>query len=71
VVKLTGFAASQPISPAGDPGRYDREVLLAAHLWEGEWVSMQDIRKGPPPDNGLEVMYHAATLGNRMPAAKD
>jgi FtsP/CotA-like multicopper oxidase with cupredoxin domain len=30
------------------------------------WVSMQDIRKGPPPNNGLEVMYHAATLGERM-----
>jgi FtsP/CotA-like multicopper oxidase with cupredoxin domain len=27
---------------------------------------MQDIHKGPPPDNGLEVMYHAATLGDRM-----
>jgi FtsP/CotA-like multicopper oxidase with cupredoxin domain len=27
---------------------------------------MQDLRKGPPPDNGLEVMYHAATLGERM-----
>jgi FtsP/CotA-like multicopper oxidase with cupredoxin domain len=27
---------------------------------------MQDIRKGPPPDNGLEVMYHAASLGDRM-----
>jgi FtsP/CotA-like multicopper oxidase with cupredoxin domain len=41
-------------------------VTLAAHHWEGMWVSMQDIRKGPPPDNGLEVMYHAATLGDRM-----
>jgi FtsP/CotA-like multicopper oxidase with cupredoxin domain len=41
-------------------------VLLATHLWEGEWVSMQDIRKGAPPDNGLEVMYHSATLGDRM-----
>ena len=51
---------------AGDPGAYDREVLLAAHAWEGTWVSMQDIKKGPPPDNGLEVMYHAATLGGRM-----
>jgi FtsP/CotA-like multicopper oxidase with cupredoxin domain len=59
-----GFLIVEPA--AGDPGRYDREVLLAAHLWEGEWVSMQDIRKGPPPDNGLEVMYHAATFGNRM-----
>jgi FtsP/CotA-like multicopper oxidase with cupredoxin domain len=27
---------------------------------------MQDIHKGPPPDNGLEVMYHSATLGERM-----
>lgn len=59
-----GFLIVEPAT--GDPGRYDREVLLAAHLWEGEWVSMQDIRKGPPPDNGLEVMYHGATLGDRM-----
>lgn len=44
------------VKPASDPGRYDREVLLAARRWEGEWVSIQDIRKGPPPDNGLEVM---------------
>jgi FtsP/CotA-like multicopper oxidase with cupredoxin domain len=54
------------VEPASDRGRYDREVLLAAHHWEGSWVSMQDMRKGPPPDNGLEVMYHAATLGDRM-----
>jgi FtsP/CotA-like multicopper oxidase with cupredoxin domain len=59
-----GFLIVEPA--AGDPGRYDREVLLAAHLWEGEWVSIQDIRKGPPPNNGLEVMYHAATLGDRI-----
>lgn len=59
-----GFLIVEP--PTGDPGRYDREVLLAAHHWEGHWVSMQDIRKGPPPDNGLEVMYRAATLGERM-----
>ncbi len=54
------------IEPAADPGRYDREILLAAHHWEGSWVSLQDFRKGPPPNNGLEVMYHAATLGDRM-----
>jgi hypothetical protein len=48
------------------PTRYDREILLAARYWEGSWVSMQDIHKGPPPDNGLEVMYQAATLGERM-----
>jgi FtsP/CotA-like multicopper oxidase with cupredoxin domain len=54
------------VEPAEDPGSYDREILLAAHHWEGHWVSLQDIRKGPPPDNGLEVMYHAATLGEQM-----
>ena len=59
-----GFLLIEPA--AGDPGRYDREVLLAARHWEGSWVSMQDIHKGPPPDNGLEVMYHSATLGERM-----
>ena len=59
-----GFLIVEPA--AGDPARYDREVLLAARRWEGEWVSMQDLRKGPPPNNGLEVMYHAATLGERM-----
>jgi FtsP/CotA-like multicopper oxidase with cupredoxin domain len=59
-----GFLIVEPA--AGDPGSYDREVLLAAHHWEGHWVSLQDIKKGPPPDNGLEVMYHAATLGDRM-----
>jgi FtsP/CotA-like multicopper oxidase with cupredoxin domain len=54
------------VEPTNDPGRYDREILLAARRWEGEWISMQDIRKGPPPNNGLEVMYHSATLGERM-----
>jgi FtsP/CotA-like multicopper oxidase with cupredoxin domain len=54
------------VEPASDRGRYDREVLLAAHHWDGHWVSLQDFKKGPPPDNGLEVMYHAATLGERM-----
>lgn len=54
------------VEPTSDPGRYDREILLAARRWEGEWVSMQDIRKGPPPNNGLEVMYRSATLGERM-----
>jgi FtsP/CotA-like multicopper oxidase with cupredoxin domain len=59
-----GFLIIEPA--AGDPGSYDREVLLAAHHWDGHWVSLQDIKKGPPPNNGLEVMYHAATLGDRM-----
>jgi FtsP/CotA-like multicopper oxidase with cupredoxin domain len=51
------------VEPAGDPGRYDREIMLAAHHWEGHWVTG---RKGPPADNGLEVMYRSATLGDRM-----
>jgi FtsP/CotA-like multicopper oxidase with cupredoxin domain len=59
-----GFLIVEPAT--GDPGRYDREVLLASHTWEGHWVSMQDMKKGPPPDNGLEAMYRSATLGDRM-----
>jgi FtsP/CotA-like multicopper oxidase with cupredoxin domain len=54
------------VQPANDPGRYDREILLAAHHWEGRWVSMQDIRKGPPPDNGLEVVYASASFNDKM-----
>jgi len=54
------------IEPTGDPGRYDREVLLAAHHWEGSWVSMQDLRRGPPPDNGLEVLYKSASFNDKM-----
>ena len=59
-----GFLIVEPA--AGEAGRYDREVLLAARRWEGSWVSMKDIRKGPPPNNGLEVMYGSATLGERV-----
>jgi FtsP/CotA-like multicopper oxidase with cupredoxin domain len=59
-----GFLIVDPA--AGDPARYDREVMLAAHRWDPMWVSVQDLRKGPPPDNGLETMYGSATLGDRM-----
>jgi FtsP/CotA-like multicopper oxidase with cupredoxin domain len=54
------------IDPATEAGRYDREVLLAAHHWEPKWVSMQDIRRGPPPDNGLEVLYASASFNDKM-----
>jgi FtsP/CotA-like multicopper oxidase with cupredoxin domain len=54
------------VEPANDAGRYDQEVLLAAHHWQGSWVSMQDIRSGPPPDNGLEVLYAAASFNDKM-----
>ncbi len=59
-----GFLIVEPA--AGDPGRYDREVLLAAHHWDGRWVSLQDFEPGPPKDNGLEVVFAAATLDSRM-----
>jgi FtsP/CotA-like multicopper oxidase with cupredoxin domain len=54
------------VEPAAEGQGYDREVLLAAHHWEGSWVSLQDIRKGPPPDNGLEVMYASASFNDKM-----
>jgi FtsP/CotA-like multicopper oxidase with cupredoxin domain len=54
------------VEPRNDPAHYDREVLLAAHHWEPRWVSMQDIRKGPPPDNGLEVLYASASFNDKM-----
>ena len=60
---MYGFLIVEPINA---PGRYDQEVLLAAHHWEGSWVSMQDIRRGPPPDNGLEVMYASASFNDKM-----
>ena len=53
------------IEPKNNPGNYDQEVFLAAHQWEPQFVSMQDIRKGPPPDNGLEVMYRAASINDK------
>lgn len=59
------------VEPTSDPGHYDQEILLAAHHWEGSWVSMQDIRKGPPPDNGLEVMYAAASFNSHALGSGD
>ena len=59
-----GFLIVEPV--AGDPGRYDKEILLASHAWDGTWDSMQDTEKDAPPDNGLEAMFRAATLGDRM-----
>src|SRR5437773_8838846 len=53
------------IEPKNNPGQYDQEVFIAAHQWNPEFVSMQDLKKGPPPDNGLEVMYHAASFNDK------
>jgi FtsP/CotA-like multicopper oxidase with cupredoxin domain len=54
------------VEPANERALYDQEVLLAAHHWEGSWVSLQDIRQGPPPDNGLEVKYASASINDKM-----
>jgi len=53
------------IEPNDDPGRYDQEVFIALHHWEPYFVSMQDIRQGPPPDNGLEVAYKVASFNDK------
>jgi FtsP/CotA-like multicopper oxidase with cupredoxin domain len=53
------------IEPAQNPGAYDREVFIALHQWAPQWVSLQDIRKGPPPNNGLEVVYGAASFNDK------
>jgi len=50
------------IEPKDIPGRYDQEIFIAMHHWDPYFVSMQDLRKGPPPDNGLEVAYTAASF---------
>jgi FtsP/CotA-like multicopper oxidase with cupredoxin domain len=53
------------IDPKENPGRYDQEIFIAMHHWEPHFVSMQDLRKGPPPNNGLEVMYRSASFNDR------
>jgi FtsP/CotA-like multicopper oxidase with cupredoxin domain len=35
------------------------------HHWEPSFVSMQDIRQRPPPDNGLEVAYKSASFNDK------
>lgn len=53
------------IDPVSDPARYDQEVFLALHHWEPAWVSLQDRIKGPPPNNGLEVVYKSASVNDK------
>jgi FtsP/CotA-like multicopper oxidase with cupredoxin domain len=54
------------VDRASDAAPYDQEIMLAAHHWEPRWVSIQDLRKGPPPDNGLEVVYASASFNDKM-----
>ena len=53
------------IAPRHEPGRHDREVFIAMHHWEPAFVSLQDVRKGVPPDNGLEVAYKSASFNGK------
>jgi FtsP/CotA-like multicopper oxidase with cupredoxin domain len=53
------------VEPKHDPGRYDQEVFIAMHQWEPSFVSMQDLHRGPPPDNGLEVAYKSASFNSK------
>jgi FtsP/CotA-like multicopper oxidase with cupredoxin domain len=46
------------VEPANDPGRYAQEALLAAHHWEGSWVSLQDIRRGRRPTTASRYGTH-------------
>jgi FtsP/CotA-like multicopper oxidase with cupredoxin domain len=53
------------IEPTHDPGRFDQEVFIAMHQWEPSFVSMQDLHPGPPPNNGLEVIYKSASFNSK------
>jgi len=53
------------IEPKSEPGNYDHEVFIAMHHWQPHFVSMQDFKKGPPPNNGLEVMYRSASFNDK------
>jgi FtsP/CotA-like multicopper oxidase with cupredoxin domain len=53
------------IEPARDPGRFDQEIFIAMHQWEPSFVSMQDLHPGPPPNNGLEVIYKSASFNSK------
>jgi FtsP/CotA-like multicopper oxidase with cupredoxin domain len=53
------------VEPKHDRGRFDQEVFIAMHHWEPSFVSMQDLRPGPPADNGLEVIYKSASFNSK------
>jgi FtsP/CotA-like multicopper oxidase with cupredoxin domain len=61
----TGEFGFFQIDPVRAPGRYDREVFLALHHWEPAWAILQDRMKGPPADNGLEVVYNSASINDK------
>lgn len=54
----TGEYGFLMIDPASDPGRYDQEVFLALHDWDG-YISGGS-------DGYQEVMYNHATINDKM-----
>jgi FtsP/CotA-like multicopper oxidase with cupredoxin domain len=59
------------IDPKNDPARYDREEFIVLHEWQPSWVILQDLRRGPPADNGLEVAYASASVNGKALGAGD
>lgn len=59
------------IEPKDEPGRFDQEQFIALRHWEPSWVVLQDLRHGPPADNGLEVGYMSASFNARALAFGD
>jgi FtsP/CotA-like multicopper oxidase with cupredoxin domain len=53
------------IEPKNDPGHYDQEIFLVLHHWDPAWVNLQDLFKGPPPNNGLEIIYKSASINGK------
>jgi FtsP/CotA-like multicopper oxidase with cupredoxin domain len=53
------------VEPKNDPGRFDQEAFIALRQWDPSWVILQDLRRGPPADNGLEVNYMSASFNGR------
>jgi FtsP/CotA-like multicopper oxidase with cupredoxin domain len=59
------------IDRKNDPARYDREEFIVLHEWQPSWVILQDLRRGPPADNGLEVAYASASVNGKALGAGD
>ena len=53
------------VEPAQDPGRYDQEVLLAAHHWEPRWAKPPSQKNGSVP-LGLGIDYASASFNDKM-----
>ena len=54
------------IESKNNPGQYDQEVFIRSASVESGIRQHAGFRKGPPPDNGLEVMYRAASFNDKI-----